>query len=132
MADFLGVRQDLLSLTGNPAHTSSAHHSKPKTASGQKSGVKLNWISLADQKGGSWGVLLVQSMSRVCPVWYQTTPREARQASWIRESYGKYLAAAGNNRKKAQQPRDEAILSPLLCFLCLFVAVLQLAHETCS
>ena len=46
------------------------------------------WISLADRKRGFEGVLWYQDRSRVCPGCPQTTPREAREGSWIREAYG--------------------------------------------
>ena len=47
-----------------------------------------SWISVADQKRGFEGVLWYQDMSRVCPGCPQTTPREARKGSCIRETYG--------------------------------------------
>jgi len=68
-------------------------------------------------------------MSRVVPVCPQTASSVAGEAGYIRDAYGKHRAEVGDSREKAQKPPNKAILSPLLCLLRLFVAVLQLAFE---
>ena len=45
-------------------------------------------ISVADQERGLESVLWYQSMSRVCPEYPQTTPREAREGGCILKAYG--------------------------------------------
>src|ERR1035441_2299804 len=64
-------------------------------------------------------------MSRVCPECPQTTAREAREGSCIRNAYGEHDAEVGVSREKAQKTQEKAILSLLLCLLRLFAAVLQ-------
>src|SRR5664279_4970676 len=64
--------------------------------SGELSQRSRGSISLADQKRGFEGVLCYQDMSRVCPGCPQTTPRKAREGSWIRKPYGEYPGGMRN------------------------------------
>jgi hypothetical protein len=61
-----------------------------------------------------------------CP---QTSPREAGERGCIRDAYGEHRAEAGDRPEKAPKTHDKAILSPLLCLLRLFAAVLQSALD---
>jgi hypothetical protein len=69
-----------------PGESPSKHRRRGQNAADATAGG-AGWISVADQKRGLEGVLWYQGLSGVCPGCPQTTPREARKASWIREAY---------------------------------------------